>query len=543
MAASRMGNQDPATDIKAELQSNQGAQQVVAASVVSRMFTAVTSNITWAWNKFMPAVISGNAYPQLQRIKGHPVYGSLNDFGVNSFAAKVKELAYAANQHESGKCYFWLGHKRAIFLTRPEDIRQVFVKHQRLLEREGVLVAFSHVYNVNKSNLLVISSHNQAKGASFWSAKRKVLEKAIFEKNALKKLASSVRAVLDDQLKDLDKSEIDLREKFTQVTMAVIDRVLFKVDGDEKSTAKLSAAYDAVFKVIADPTTSIHIKIKEFLAKIGIKKEVVTDRLRKELDELVGQHLNLKDEKNIDAHKDNLIAALLKSIKQNVTVENVIEESKFILLGGHETTARLFQFALMSLARNPEVLKKLKLEIDAVQPDDKGEYDLDKMCYLDKVIKETLRLYPPAPALAREVTEGFTLEEKDSSKSIYINAGSIVMFAPLYTQRFAPAFKDHKPEEFNPDRFKDNEPDPAGYVPFGVGERHCPGQRLSTYLEARLGLIKIIKEYDFEMDSKIQQPFRLDILGTLRCVDQVKMKFTRRVSKTLDEKMIKQLKP
>ncbi len=520
------------------------SKQIVATSIASKIFFTLTSPVRWAWNNLVPAVISGNAHTAIPKISGNPFWGRVGYFTEKYFTSEMARLAETADADDSKKCYFWLGHKPAVFLTNPIDIRCVFLQHQDCLEREGSLIPFSHVYNTQGDNIFVVSSHDKAKGAAIWKAKREVTENAIFKSEALRQLVGPMKAVIDKQLAKLDEKVIDPSKEFTILAMTMIDELLLLKESDSESTEKLSKVYDDVFRGITDVKSAVYVKLQAAAKQLNINFEIELDRLRKQLEDAVRIHLlakNINRQGREEKGHQNLLDKLLQSVGKDVTDENLIEEGKFILLAGHETTSRLLQFTLMELARNPEVLKKLRQEIDSLEVKDqegtqdekaeqeeKPKFDLSKYVYLDKVLKESLRLNPPVPVIAREVVKPFKLnDEKDPSKSIFIKAGGFVLFSPYYTHRFAPVFKNNNPNVFNPDRFKTGDPDPEGYNPFGIAERRCPGQRFSLQ-EAKLALIKLVREYDFTMDDNIKKPFRVDMLGTLRCVDQVRMKFTKR---------------
>lgn len=127
------------------------------------------------------------------------------------------------------------------------------------------------------------------------------------------------------------------------------------------------------------------------------------------------------------------------------------------------------------LIRNPDIQKKLQEEIDEVHQRLNGKEltyeELQKMKYLDQVVSETLRMWPPAPVVDRLCVKDYTLEYDD--KKIEIEAGRnfyLLIYGIHHDERYFP-----NPEKFDPERFSDENKDKINrdaYMPFGVGPRH-----------------------------------------------------------------------
>jgi cytochrome P450 len=161
-----------------------------------------------------------------------------------------------------------------------------------------------------------------------------------------------------------------------------------------------------------------------------------------------------------------------------------------LLLAGHETTALNLSWTWYLLAQHPQVEEKLHAELDAVlggrAP---SASDLPKLQYTDRVIRETLRLYPPAWRIFRK-TEG-PLRVGD----YLLPAGSNIVLSQWVTQRDPRWFSE--PERFNPDRWSDESAAKLprfAYFPFGGGPRVCIGAGFAM-MEATLLLAAIAQRY------------------------------------------------
>src|SRR5215212_6752546 len=170
--------------------------------------------------------------------------------------------------------------------------------------------------------------------------------------------------------------------------------------------------------------------------------------------------------------------------------ENLLrDESVTTFFAGHETTARTMTFTWYALARNPKVAEKLHAELDAVLGDRTPTLDdLHRLPYTLQVIKEVLRLYPPAPFYIRDAITEDKLGD-------YNTGGLPVLMSPYYTHRH-PDFWEN-PLEFNPDRWTSEQEakmHPYAYHPFAAGQRICIGNNFSL-LESHILLALLARAY------------------------------------------------
>ena len=139
----------------------------------------------------------------------------------------------------------------------------------------------------------------------------------------------------------------------------------------------------------------------------------------------------------------------------------------------------------------------------AINDDGEIDYDvLSKLPYLDAVISETLRKYPPVQRLERTSTQSYQIP----NTSIVINKGDVV-YVPVYAIHHDEEYYPD-PEKFIPERFlpeNRHKIKPFTYLPFGSGPRNCIGMRFGL-LEAKLALAKIITKYKFVKSANTQVP-------------------------------------
>ena len=163
------------------------------------------------------------------------------------------------------------------------------------------------------------------------------------------------------------------------------------------------------------------------------------------------------------------------------------------LLAGHDTTAIALTFALHLLGHHPDVQMRLQAEVDdTLNGRTPGAEDVERLPYTAMVLKEAMRLYPPAWGIGRRCSAD------DEIGGRLVPGGADVLVSPWVTHRH-PEFWDD-PERFDPERFtpeREAERHRHAYFPFGAGPRACIGQYFSM-LEAVIALAVIVREFEVE---------------------------------------------
>lgn len=232
------------------------------------------------------------------------------------------------------------------------------------------------------------------------------------------------------------------------------------------------------------------------------------------------ENIYFRTKKRRYAMLDTLLQAERNGLIDN---EGIIEETDTFTFEGHDTTSSAITFSLLLLAHHPEIQAKIFNEIKEIYEVNKELTvdDLNKLEYLDRVIKECLRIYPPVTFISRELSEdfihdGFT-QPKGSGCNIHI----------YDIHRDPVAFPD--PEKFDPDRFlSENCAGRSNYafIAFSAGMRNCIGQRFAM-LELKTVLVKIVKNFKILPVTRRDEVIFLGDL-VLRAKDPIKMKFCLR---------------
>ncbi|GIF07110.1 cytochrome P450 [Actinoplanes siamensis] len=191
-----------------------------------------------------------------------------------------------------------------------------------------------------------------------------------------------------------------------------------------------------------------------------------------------------------DGDGDDMLALMLRSPLDEVNIRHQIIT---FLAGGHETTASMLSFALHSLSTHPDVLARARAEVDAVcGAGDPAFEHVGKLRYVRRIVDESLRLWPTAPAFAREARADTTLGD-----GLRLRRGEWVLVLTAALQR-DPGVWGVDADEFNPDHFA---PEAAkrrpkhAFMPFGTGMRACIGRQFAVH-EGVLALAMLIRRYD-----------------------------------------------
>lgn len=192
--------------------------------------------------------------------------------------------------------------------------------------------------------------------------------------------------------------------------------------------------------------------------------------------------------------------------------DDLVAQTAVFFSGGFETSSTVMAFTLYELALNPEIQTKLRQEIlDTLNENDgKITYDMiNSMTYMDMVVSEALRMYPPLGFLDRVANNDYKLPDSN----LVIEKGTPIMISMIgmhYDEQYFP-----NPKKFDPERFNDvNKRSRPGYVyfPFGEGPHICIGARIGL-LQAKLGILHLLKQHEYSPSEHTTIPMRLNPMG------------------------------
>ncbi len=208
----------------------------------------------------------------------------------------------------------------------------------------------------------------------------------------------------------------------------------------------------------------------------------------------------------------SLLARLLEAQRQDgdrLTDRQLRDELVTLLLAGHETTALALSYTFFLLARHPEAEARLVAELDQVLGDRQPTVeDLPRLRYAEWVVKESMRLYPPAWGLGREAVADCEIG------GYHVPRGTQVLTIQWVVHRDPRWYEE--PEAFRPERWADDlerRLPRCAYFPFGDGPRICVGQQFAL-VEAVLVLATVARRY--RLRSVSDEPLDLVASITMR---------------------------
>uniref|UniRef100_A0A2M4ARZ3 Putative cytochrome p450 4d1 n=1 Tax=Anopheles triannulatus TaxID=58253 RepID=A0A2M4ARZ3_9DIPT len=253
---------------------------------------------------------------------------------------------------------------------------------------------------------------------------------------------------------------------------------------------------------------------------LQINKEFTTSVIRKRRAELLA---TASDAAVPEKGRLSLLDILLRSdlTGRQFTDQEVYSQVNNFMFAGHDTTSSAITFILYSLAKYPAVQQRVYEEIIAEIPTGKP---IDQQCinnlkYLELVIKESLRMFPPVPYYSRAI------DKEVIFNGIRMLKGSSVIIG-LYMMHHNPDYFP-QPELFLPERFEQVEPrNPFSYIPFSAGSRNCIGQKFALN-ELKTVVAKVLRECKVELpDPDFEPKLKLELI--LKPVDGMHLRFIAR---------------
>ncbi|KAJ6636551.1 Cytochrome P450 4C1, partial [Pseudolycoriella hygida] len=231
--------------------------------------------------------------------------------------------------------------------------------------------------------------------------------------------------------------------------------------------------------------------------------------------------------KGVTPKKRSAFLDLLLDVNETnnlLTEKDIVDEVNTFMFAGHDTTAMGISWTLYMLGLHPDVQQSVFEELENIfNGSDRPAVldDLNAMKYLERVIKEVMRLYPSVPTFSRVLSEDVLLDEYILPKGAWIRVG-------IYYLHRDPRFYP-QPEKFDPDRFLPENTvarHPYAYIPFSAGPRNCVGQKFAMYEEKSV-LSSIIRNFKI---TSVEKRDELSLISevVLRSYNGINVKLERR---------------
>ncbi len=392
---------------------------------------------------------------------------------------QLRWLRQMADEHGDVVPVKMLGQQWFI-VSHPDDIERMLVKDARVMKRDSGIEIVRRVLG----NGLLTSE------GDLWKRQRKLMAQAFTPKRIHEYGAAMVRVADVALSRWKNGTTINLHREMARVTMEVVADVLFGAGMSAEDVEIVAGAIEIANEFFSGSPEAL----LRYPKWVPTPRNIRTNRAVKRLDRVV---LGIIARHRAGAAREDLLGTLLAARDDDgLGMEDVQlrDEVMTLFLAGHETTSLALSHALYLLSKNPDVERRLHDELTRVLG---GRLptadDARALPFTEWVMKETMRLYPPAWTTGREVIEDYDLH------GVRIPAGSQLMFSQWIVHRDARWFPN--PEGFDPDRWapaRAKDIPRFAYFPFGGGPRVCIGNHFAM-LEATLLLALVVQRFRVEL--------------------------------------------
>jgi cytochrome P450 len=398
---------------------------------------------------------------------------------------------------------FRVGPQRLVLFNHPDLIREVLVAHPHSFIKSRVL---------QRSKIMLGEGLLTSEGALHQRQRR--LAQPAFHRDRIAHYAEVMvqrAAAMRDQWRDGET--LDIHHAMMRLTLSVVAKTLFgaEVEGEEDEIGRALTSLIDLFPLLINPFST-------YLQKVPIPS---TLRFRKAIARLDRTIYGIIDERRAAGEdRGDLLSMLLLAQDEEgdgggMTDMQVHDEALTLFLAGHETTANALAWTWYLLAQHPGVADELQRAIGDRLP---AAADYPRLQYVEMVLAESMRLYPPAWAISRLSVEDVEI----GGWSVPANTVVVVSQALMHRDpRWWP-----EPDRFDPLRFA---PDAKlarpkfAYFPFGGGTRVCIGEGFA-WMEGVLLLATLAQRWRMELLSRDVQP---KATITLRPRGGIRMRLTK----------------
>ncbi|XP_072013133.1 cholesterol 24-hydroxylase-like [Amphiura filiformis] len=480
------------TDLKMSIAASiAGYSAIIALLVLFIIFIWITLKVHWVHKKYqhIPSV------PRPSFYLGHSKY--MNEVFGNDDSDKTFEMLMYEWYKELGPVFcFQIFTVTMVIVLDPKGVKDIMLNTSHPKAALSYKV-FKKVFGARFTPHSLVAEIDHDK----WHKQRVILD-VPFRRRFLKDFMTPFNAstnLLIEKLSDKadGKTEVRLADHFNRCTLDVIAKVAFSLDlgiiENENSyfnQAILTALRGMRKSATAYSMMDMRSSARKFRQDVRNAVQTIRDTGR----ECINKRI---DDINRGDVPEDVLTYIIKAGQEvegndEEKMEVMIDQFATFFVAGQETTANMLSFTVIALCRHPEILHRLKTEVDAVLGErvDVTYEDINKMGYMMQVLKESLRIWTPVAGTMRELKSDVQVMGHN------IPADSLILISMFGLGRMEEYF--HNPDEFDPDRFTSDEVTHFTYFPFSLGARNCIGQHFAL-IEARVILARLIQAFHCEL--------------------------------------------
>lgn len=378
-----------------------------------------------------------------------------------------------------------VGPQKLVIVIHPDHVRHVTLTNAQNYEK---LKSYDPVRKYIIGDGLVTST------GDLWKRQRRLMA-PFYTPRAVQEFAEiMLRDTIDtaarwDELA-ATRPQVEMFDEMALITASIVLKAIFSSESSD-DILQIKEDVETMIGYVGDHTKN-PFKLPDWLPTIdNISYRQARDRVHAYINDIIDYRLEMDEADYPNDLLSKLIRAEDPETGERMSRKLLLDEALTNFFAGYETSARAMSFAWFALASNPEVKARLHEELDRELGDNPPTLDtLKRLPYTLRVIKETLRLFPPAPMYAKDVIADDTID------GYLIEKGSVMLVMPYFTHRH-PGFWDD-PLRFDPDRHApdaEKERHPQAYHPFASGQRVCLGNSFSL-LETHIILAILARRFD-----------------------------------------------
>ena len=354
--------------------------------------------------------------------------------------------------------HYKIGWHHIVFLNHPEYIREVLVVQNDNFIKERT---------VRRSKMLLGEGMITSEGAEH-RQQRQVAQPAFHRQRIPEYASTMVREAVRMRETWRAGEERDIAIDMMHLTLNVVAETLFAADLRDE----VNELADAINRIMGLYNFLVMLPAAEWLVHMRPPGLAAFVRARKRIDAVVYRMIEAHRRRGTDGGSllDLMLAALPD--KSPASEQSLRDQVITIFLAGYETVANALSWTWYLLSQNPECERRFHEEIDReLRGRLPGFEDVPRLAYTERVVAESLRLYPPAWAMGRYARGDFHLGD------FFLPAKTTVLISQFVMHRDARFFPD--PLRFDPERFTAEAKARRAkftYLPFGAGVRQCIGE-------------------------------------------------------------------
>jgi cytochrome P450 len=354
--------------------------------------------------------------------------------------------------------HYKIGWNHIVFLNHPEYIREILVVQNDNFVKERT---------VRRTKMLLGEGMITAEGAQH-RTQRQVAQPAFHRQRIPEYARTMVEEAVRMRDRWRDGEQRDVAIDMMRLTLNVVARTLFATDLQDE----VNELADAINRIMGLYNFLVLLPAAEWLVHARPPGLAAFVRARKRIDAVV--YRMIEAHRNRQSDSGSLLDLMLAASPDRTaeSEQSLRDQVITIFLAGYETVANALSWTWYLLSQNPECERRFHEEIDCELQGRNSTYeDVPRLRYVEMVLAESMRLYPPAWAMGRQARHDFQLGE------YFLPAKTTVLISQFVTHRDARFFPD--PLRFDPERFTPEAKARRAkvtYFPFGAGFRQCIGE-------------------------------------------------------------------